>query len=101
MITIRLSLPQTAAGLITGAAYMPVQVLRSEAVYNGQDNITVDVPYELADVTIVLDLTNFDYATKTGATFTITVTEKTPETGLTVNAASNLFPEDSYTEHAI
>ena len=46
-----------------------------EASYNG-DNIVVTVPYALADVTLTLDLTNFDYASKTGAIATITVVEK-------------------------
>ncbi len=46
-----------------------------DAVYNG-DNLLVPVNYALADVTLTLDLTNFDYATKTGAKATITVTEK-------------------------
>ena len=50
-----------------------------DAVYNG-GNIVVEVPYELADVTLRLDLTNFDFVTKTGAKITITVTEKTPAT---------------------
>ena len=44
-----------------------------DAVYNG-DNIVVVVDYELADVTLRLDLTNFDYATKLGAKMTITIT---------------------------
>ena len=43
-----------------------VSGVEMEAKYNG-DNITVDVPYELADVTLKLDLSNFDYATKSGA----------------------------------
>ena len=42
--------------------------------------MSIEVPYELADVTLRLDLSNFDFATKTGATFTVTVTEKTPAT---------------------
>ena len=44
-----------------------------DAVYNGTD-IVVVVDCELADVTLRLDLTNFDYATKTGAKMTITIT---------------------------
>lgn len=36
-------------------------------------NIVVEVPYETADVTLRLYLTGFDYATKTGAKFTVTV----------------------------
>ena len=46
-----------------------------DAVYNG-DNLLVPVNYALADVTLTLDLTNFDYATKSGAKATITVVEK-------------------------
>ena len=49
--------------------------VESEAAYNSNDNITIEVPYELADVTLRLDLTNFDYATKQGAKFTVTVFE--------------------------
>ena len=51
--------------------------VESDAVFNSPDNITVEVPYELADVTLRLDLTNFDYASKSGAKFTVTVTDKT------------------------
>ncbi|MEE0264604.1 MAG: hypothetical protein UD936_03160 [Acutalibacteraceae bacterium] len=47
--------------------------VETEAWFNASDNITVEVPYELADVTIRLDLSNFDYRTKTGATFTVYV----------------------------
>ena len=54
--------------------------VETDAVFNGQDNITFDVPYELANVTIKLDIRNFDYATKTGAKFTITVTDATEVT---------------------
>ena len=49
--------------------------VESEAAYNSNDNITIDVPYELADVTLRLDLSNYDHTTKTGATFTVTVVE--------------------------
>ncbi len=48
-----------------------------DATYNGE-NITINVPYEIADVTLRLDLTNFDYATKTGAVATVTVKDMTP-----------------------
>lgn len=45
--------------------------VENEAVYNGGD-ITVDLTgYELSNVTITLDLRNFDMATGTGATFTV------------------------------
>ena len=50
--------------------------VESEAAYNSNDNITIDVPYELADVTLRLDLSNYDHTTKTGATFTVTVVER-------------------------
>ena len=49
----------------------------SDAEYNG-DNISFAVPYTQATVTFELDLTDFDYGTKTGATFTITVVDTTP-----------------------
>ncbi len=84
--------------------------IESEAIYNSSDNITVDVPYELANVTVTLDLTNFDYVTKTGAKFTVTVedatqqptteptTEPVPTTNeLTVNATSNFFTSQTAT----
>ena len=48
--------------------------IESEAVYNGE-NIEFAVPYRLADVTLRLDLSNYDHTTKTGATFTVTVVE--------------------------
>lgn len=48
--------------------------IESEAVYNG-DNLSFAVPYRLADVTLRLDLSNYDHTTKTGATFTVTVVE--------------------------
>lgn len=44
------------------------------AKFNG-DNITFDTE-EVSDVTLQLDLRNFNFATKQGATFTITVTGK-------------------------
>ncbi len=52
--------------------------VETDAAYNS-DNIVVVVPYELADVTLKLDLTNFDYATKTGAKFTVTVVDANAE----------------------
>ncbi|MEE0060661.1 MAG: hypothetical protein UE295_07535, partial [Acutalibacteraceae bacterium] len=47
----------------------------TEAWFNSSQNITFAVPYELANVTLRLDLTNFSYATKSGATFTVTVAD--------------------------
>lgn len=49
--------------------------IESEAVYNGE-NIKFAVPYRLADVTLRLDLSNYDHMTKTGATFTVTVVDR-------------------------
>ena len=59
-----------------GAAenFTPESGVEFDAAYNGE-NLTVNVPYEFADVTLKLDLTNFDYATKAGAKATVTVTE--------------------------
>ncbi len=100
-----------------GAAlnFTPESGVEFDAAYNGE-NLTVNVPYEFADVTLKLDLTNFDYATKLGAKATVTVTEvSTPaettevatteattapatqataapeKAPLTVNATSNVF----------
>ena len=59
--------------------FTPESGVAFDAVYNGQ-NITVNVPYELADVTLRIDLSNFSYATKTGAVVTVTVTDTVPKT---------------------
>ncbi len=63
-----------------GGVYVESGV-ETDAVYNAQDNITVSVPYETAKVTIKLDLSAFDYATKTGAKFTITVEDTSAPAG--------------------
>ena len=95
--------------------FTPESGVEFDAAYNGE-NLTVNVPYEFADVTLKLDLTNFDYATKLGAKASVTVTEvSTPaettevatteattapatqataaqdKAPLTVNATSNVF----------
>ena len=54
-----------------------------DAVYNASDNIVVDVPYKSADVTLTLDLIDFDYATKTGGKIIITVNESVEDTTAT------------------
>ena len=59
--------------------FTPESGVAFDAVYNGQ-NITVNVPYELADVTLRIDLSNFNYATKAGAVATVTVTDAVPKT---------------------
>ncbi len=87
--------------------------LETDAEYNSASNITFAVPYELANVTITLDLTNFNYAAKTGAKYTITIEDATevptepatteptteepttaPANTLKVNATSNFFGTD-------
>ena len=50
---------------------------KAEAVYNGQ-NIKFTVK-EKCDVTLTLDLTNFKYSTKNGATYTISMVVPEPE----------------------
>ncbi len=47
----------------------------TEAKYNSASNITFATTYELSNVTITLDLTNFNYSTKTGAMFAVTIEE--------------------------
>ena len=48
--------------------------VETNAVYNGSD-MSFTTSYELTDVKIRLDLSSFDYATKEGATFTVTLVE--------------------------
>lgn len=48
----------------------------SAAVYGG-DNIKFDVTYAKADITLTLDMSNFDFSTKSGATYTIAIKEAT------------------------
>ncbi len=50
----------------------------TDAVYNG-DNIIFDVADEAKDITIRLDLKDFDFASKTGAKFTIKTAGEEPE----------------------
>ena len=54
----------------------------TDAVYNSSDNITFEVPYELANVTLTLDLTNFNATTKEGAKFTIDIVDVTPKASI-------------------
>ena len=49
-----------------------------EAVYNGQ-NISLSIEYALADVTLKLDLSGYDHGSKSGATYSATVTEAVAE----------------------
>lgn len=49
--------------------------VETDAVYNADGNITFAIDYAAADVTLKLDLTGFDYSTKSGAKFTITIAE--------------------------
>ena len=85
-----------------GGAFVESGV-ETDAVYNG-DNITFDTE-ETCTVKAQLDLRNFDFATKEGAKFTVTITEEGEEPttepatepveakGFTLVATSNLFPE--------
>lgn len=47
--------------------------VESEAVFNNNNNIVLNAPYDNSDITITLDLRNFNYATKQGAKFTVEV----------------------------
>ncbi len=53
---------------------------KDEAAYNGQ-NIKLTVSYEKADVTLKLDMTGYDHSKKTGAKYSVTVTEAAEEAG--------------------
>ena len=77
-----------------------------EGVYNG-DNILIVNPYDMADVTLKLDLTNFNYATKQGAVITVTleevVTPTEPETTVpeTTVAPETTVPETTVPETTV
>ena len=67
-----------------------------DLTFNGQNMLlnTVSAGFEedsLVDVTITLDITNFDYSTRTGAKATVKVEPSTPAVdNLTINATSNI-----------
>ena len=67
-----------------------------DLAFNGQNMLlnTVSAGFEedsLVDVTITLDVTNFDYSTRTGAKATVKVEPSTPAVdNLTINATSNI-----------
>ncbi len=46
-----------------------------DAVYNSSDNIKISHAFAKADIVLTLDLTAFDYSTKAGAKFSVTITE--------------------------
>ena len=74
--------------------FTPESGVAFDAVYNGQ-NLTVNVPYEFADVTLRIDLSNFNYATKLGAVATVTVTEasQVPTTAPETTVPATTVPE--------
>lgn len=63
--------------------------VETQAEYNSFNNITFEVPYKLADVTLRLDLGNYDHTTKTGAKFTVTVVENHNLEKVSAKAAVN------------
>ena len=73
--------------------FTPESGVAFDAVYNGE-NLTVNVPYELADVTLRIDLSNFNYATKLGAVATVTVTDasQVPSTVPTSTVPTSTVP---------
>jgi hypothetical protein len=72
----------------------------AEAVYNG-DNIIVEVPEDGSTVTLILDLSTFDYASKTGAKLTITVSnikdDEVPTTVAPTEAPTTVAPTEAPT----
>ena len=79
--------------------FTPESGVAFDAVYNGQ-NLTVNVPYELADVTLRIDLSNFNYATKLGAVATVTVTDasQVPTTAPETTVPETTVPETTAPE---
>ena len=82
--------------------FSPVSGVAFDATYNGQ-NLTVNVPYELADVTLRIDLSNFNYATKLGAVATVTVTEasQVPTTVPETTVPETTVPETTVPETTV
>ena len=82
--------------------FTPESGVAFDAVYNGQ-NLTVNVPYEFADVTLRIDLSNFDYATKLGAVATVTVTGATqvPTTAPETTVPETTVPETTVPETTV
>ncbi|MGN0458542.1 MAG: chitobiase/beta-hexosaminidase C-terminal domain-containing protein [Eubacterium sp.] len=83
-------------GVYTGSG------VESDAVYNSSDNITFEVLEDNTDVTIRFNLTDFDYSTKTGAKFTITIggeipsVAETTEPSVSVYAAKSQLMDDTF-----
>jgi hypothetical protein len=69
----------------------------AEAVYNG-DNIIVEVPEDGSTVTLTIDLSTFDYASKSGAKFIITVTTDEEPTEEPTEAPTTVAPTEEPTE---
>ena len=66
-----------------------------DLTFNGENMFldTVSAGFEedsLVDVTITLDITNFEYSTRSGAKATVKVEPSTPAENLTINATSNI-----------
>ena len=82
--------------------FTPESGVAFDAVYNGQ-NLTVNVPYALADVTLRIDLSNFNYATKLGAVATVTVTEasQVPTTAPETTAPETTVPATTVPETTV
>ena len=82
--------------------FTPESGVAFDAVYNGQ-NLTVNVPYELADVTLRIDLSNFNYATKLGAVATVTVTDasQVPTTAPETTVPETTVPETTVPETTV
>ena len=85
--------------MYTASNATPESGVAFDAVYNGQ-NLTVNVPYEFADVTLRIDLSNFNYATKLGAVATVTVTEapQVPTTAPETTVPETTVPETTVPE---
>ncbi len=69
-----------------------------DAKYNGS-NIKFTNAYDKADITLTLDMTEFDFATKSGASYTVAVTEvkgsgstTTPDSGTTTPDSGTATP---------
>lgn len=67
-----------ASNFMLGGTFVDYLTEASAKFVNGYQPIVINNPYEFADITITLDMTNFDFETMQGASFTVEIVDRTP-----------------------
>ncbi len=70
-----------------GGDYTITESVKDKDIYHNGNNIVVSHSFENADITLELNLVDFDYPTKAGAKFSVTIADKSDATALE-NAAA-------------